>query len=83
MKRFFDALVAHAPRRAASRLLSTPAASQLAHLLTIMRGIIDEWTDQNAYRRHLAAHGAKDSAAEWRRFSDERYRSKSTRARCC
>jgi hypothetical protein len=49
----------------------------------ILRGILDEITDQSAYRRHLAAHGAVDSAEEWRKFSDERYKSKSTRARCC
>jgi hypothetical protein len=51
--------------------------------LQILRGILDELTDQTAYRRHLAAHGATHSAKEWRRFSDERYQAKSTRARCC
>jgi hypothetical protein len=55
----------------------------LTHGGSIARGIVDEWTDQNAYRRHLAAHGARHSAAEWRRFSDEMHRAKSTRARCC
>jgi hypothetical protein len=49
----------------------------------ILRGIIDELTDQNAYRRHLAAHGAAHSPEEWRKFSDERYAAKSTRPRCC
>jgi hypothetical protein len=49
----------------------------------ILRGILDELSDQNAYRRHLLAHGAKHSAEEWRKFSDERYQAKSTRARCC
>ena len=49
----------------------------------ILRGILDELTDQNAYRRHLAAHGTTHSAEEWRKFSDERYQAKSTRARCC
>ena len=51
--------------------------------LQILRGILDELTDQTAYRRHLAAHGAIDSPAEWRKFSDERYQSKSTKPRCC
>ncbi len=51
--------------------------------LEILRGILDELTDQSAYRRHLAAHGTVHSAEEWRKFSDERYRAKSTRARCC
>lgn len=49
----------------------------------ILRGLIDELTDQSAYRRHLAAHGTAHSAEEWRKFCDERYRGKSTRARCC
>ena len=49
----------------------------------ILRGILDEITDQSAYRRHLAAHNAVDSPTEWRKFSDERYRGKATRARCC
>jgi hypothetical protein len=52
-------------------------------ILEIVRGIIDELTDQSAYRRHLVAHGATHSAEEWRRFSDERWKAKSTRARCC
>jgi hypothetical protein len=49
----------------------------------ILRGILDELSDQNAYRRHLAAHGAEHSAEEWRKFSDELYRVKATRPRCC
>jgi hypothetical protein len=51
--------------------------------LEILRGIIDELTDQSAYRRHLVAHGATHSADEWRKFSDEQWKAKSTRARCC
>ncbi len=45
----------------------------MRHFFEILRGILDELSDQNAYRRHLAAHGAKHSAEEWRKFSDERY----------
>ncbi|HEV1285965.1 MAG TPA: hypothetical protein VNU44_11650 [Bryobacteraceae bacterium] len=52
-------------------------------LLEVLRGIIDELTDQSAYRRHLLAHGTSHSAEEWRNFSDERWKAKSTRARCC
>jgi hypothetical protein len=51
--------------------------------LEILRGILDELSDQNAYKRHLLARGATHSAEEWQRFSDERYKAKSTRARCC
>ncbi len=39
--------------------------------------------DQNAYARHLAAHGAQHSGAEWRKFCDERFRAKYQRAKCC
>jgi hypothetical protein len=55
----------------------------MKRFLQILRGILDELTDQNAYRRHLIAHGAVHSAEEWRRFSDEWYQSKSKRPRCC
>jgi hypothetical protein len=42
-----------------------------------------ELADENAYQRHLQAHGAVASAEEWRRFSDERLRAKYARAKCC
>ncbi len=48
-------------------------------LLNLLREI----GDQNAYARHLAAHGVAHSAVEWRRFSDERFRAKYQRAKCC
>lgn len=48
-----------------------------------LRGILDELSDQNAYRRHLAAHGVTDSPAEWRRFQDARLEGKSRQGRCC
>jgi hypothetical protein len=55
----------------------------MRRFLEILRGILDELSDQNAYKRHLAAHGVAHSAEEWRRFSDERYQAKATRPRCC
>ena len=48
-----------------------------------LRGLIDELTDQRAYRCHLAAHGAAHSPAEWRRFCDEHWQAKATRGSCC
>jgi len=42
-----------------------------------------EISDQNAYKRHLAAHGRPHSPAEWRNFSDARMRRKYQRAKCC
>ena len=48
-------------------------------LLAMLREIGDE----NAYARHLAAHGRTHSAEEWRRFCDEQLRRKYARAKCC
>jgi hypothetical protein len=52
-------------------------------LFAVLLEILREIADQNAYARHLAAHGAKASGAEWRRFSDERFRAKYRKAKCC
>jgi len=52
----------------------------------LLRGLLNllrEIGDQNAYQRHLEVHGAQHSAAEWRRFSDERFRQKYAKAKCC
>ena len=49
----------------------------------IIRGIVAEISDQNAYKRHLAAHGTVHSPDEWRRFQDEHAAANSRRARCC
>ena len=49
----------------------------------LLLGLLRELSDENAYHRHLAAHGAEPSAAEWRRFSEERLRAKYARAKCC
>ena len=46
-------------------------------------GLMRELSDQNAYARHLAAHGVEHSGAEWRKFSEERLRAKYMRAKCC
>ena len=45
--------------------------------------LLRELADENAYRRHLEAHGRAHSGAEWRRFSEERMREKYARAKCC
>ena len=45
--------------------------------------LLRELADENAYRRHLEAHGCAHSGAEWRRFSEERMREKYARAKCC
>jgi hypothetical protein len=45
--------------------------------------LLRELADQNAYQRHLAAHGRLHSAQEWRRFSEELLNRKFTRPKCC
>jgi hypothetical protein len=49
----------------------------------IVSGVVAELSDQNAYRRHLQAHGTVHSPDEWRRFQDEHAAGNSRRARCC
>lgn len=45
--------------------------------------LLRELADENAYARHLRAHGREHSPEEWRRFCEERLRSKYMRAKCC
>ena len=45
--------------------------------------LLREIGDQTACARHLAARGTTHSGAEWRRFSDERFRAKYGKAKCC
>ncbi len=49
----------------------------------LLLGLLRELADESAYRRHLAAHGRMHSAAEWRRFSEERLNARFTRPKCC
>jgi hypothetical protein len=58
----------------------------MRHIRTFGRfvmALLREIGDENAYQRHLAAHGVVHSGAEWRRFSEERMRAKYARAKCC
>ena len=43
---------------------------RLKKLGALVWALLRELADENAYRRHLAAHSRPHSAAEWRRFSD-------------
>jgi hypothetical protein len=56
---------------------------RLRELWRVLAGLVRELSDESAYRRHLAHHGCEHSPAEWRRFADERHRSKFARPRCC
>ncbi|HWB84787.1 MAG TPA: hypothetical protein VG675_11650 [Bryobacteraceae bacterium] len=49
----------------------------------LLMAILRELADENAYQRHLTLHGREHSAAEWRKFSEERLRARYMRARCC
>lgn len=55
----------------------------LRRLAALILDLLREIGDENAYRRHLLAHGRAHSGAEWRRFSEERLRAKYARAKCC
>jgi hypothetical protein len=56
---------------------------QLREVGRILIGLLRELSDENAYQRHLAAHGRPHSGDEWRRFCDHRLRAKYQRAKCC
>lgn len=45
--------------------------------------LLREIADENAYNRHLRAHGCIHSAEEWRRFCDERLARKFAQSKCC
>ncbi len=49
----------------------------------ILMGLLRELADENAYQRHLAAHGREHTAEEWRRFSEQRLTAKFIRPKCC
>jgi hypothetical protein len=55
----------------------------MRQFLRVVLGLLRELADENAYRRHLEAHGRKPSGEEWRRFSEERLKAKYARAKCC
>lgn len=56
---------------------------RLKRIGELVLALLRELGDENAYRRHLAAHGRKHSRAEWQRFSDERLRARYIRPKCC
>jgi len=51
--------------------------------IQIVKGILAELSDQTAYERHLAAHGAAHSPEAWRQFQDEHEQARSRRPKCC
>ena len=55
----------------------------MKRLFILLRELLRELADENAYQRHLEMHGQPHSGEEWRRFSEERLRAKYARAKCC
>jgi hypothetical protein len=49
----------------------------------LVMGLLRELGDENAYQRHLTAHGRTHSRKEWQRFSEERLRARYVRPKCC
>jgi len=56
---------------------------QLRALWKIAIALLRELSDENAYRRHLKAHGSAHSGEEWRKFSEQRLRAKYLKPKCC
>lgn len=57
--------------------------SRLRRVGNLLLELLRELSDENAYRRHLAAQGRAHSAEEWRHFSEHRLQAKYARAKCC
>ena len=57
--------------------------SRLRRLGALVLALLRELSDENAYQRHLAAHGRAHSAQEWRHFSKHRFEAKYARTKCC
>ncbi len=57
--------------------------TRLRALGRFILALLRELADENAYHRHLAAHGCAHSGEEWRKFSEQRLRARYQRAKCC
>lgn len=57
--------------------------SYLRAFFRTLLGLARELSDESAYARHLRHHGRQHSAAEWRRFSEQRLQAKYSRPKCC
>ncbi len=52
-------------------------------IIEVLKGIVNELTDQSAYRRYLSAHGLNPSPTAWRSFSDQKWDASAKRPKCC
>jgi hypothetical protein len=57
--------------------------SLIGRVGNLLLALLRELADENAYRRHLAAHGTVASPEEWRRISDARLAARFGRPKCC
>jgi hypothetical protein len=55
----------------------------LKRFLSFVLALARELSDERAYARHLEIAGRTASAAEWKRFTERRYRAKYQNAKCC
>ncbi len=69
--------------RGAVRGIATEGGGVVRRVYKLILAVLRELSDENAYRRYLAAHGRAHSGAEWRRFSEERLRAKFAQGKCC
>ena len=56
---------------------------RLQRLASLLLALLRELADENAYQRHLTAHGRRHSARKWQQFSDRRLSARFIRPRCC
>lgn len=56
---------------------------RLKRLLSFALALARELSDEKAYARHLERTGRAASAAEWKAFTQRRYRAKYQNAKCC
>ena len=70
-------------RRVAVRLIAAANGGIMRAFFRGVMALLREIADENAYERHLRAHGRAHSGAEWRRFSDERLARKFAQSKCC
>ncbi len=54
-----------------------------AKIARLIHALLNELSDQSAYQRHLRNSGRPHSPAEWREFTNHRYRRKYQNAKCC
>jgi hypothetical protein len=57
--------------------------SWLKRVFSFAFALARELSDENAYARHLKLTGRAASAAEWKVFTQRRYRAKYQNAKCC